>query len=102
MCWVVISYVFGEVHIACDMRVTVPFVEKTFKDESGFANSTRPMENEGLMDAVLLGMVAEDSLHERPGNNFPGLVYHLRFLVLQKYSASFFLMGMPIHSYETL
>lgn len=55
---VVILYRFREVHVGCDVRAGVPFGEKTFEYESGFADSTRAVENEGLRDAGILGVVA--------------------------------------------
>lgn len=42
------------------MRTFVPFTKNTVKDKSGFADATGAMENEGLRDTVLLGMVVED------------------------------------------
>lgn len=42
------------------MGAFVPFTKKTVEDESGFADATGAVENEGLRDTVVLGVVVED------------------------------------------
>lgn len=41
------------------------------EEEGGFADAAGAMEEEGLGDAVVEGVVVEDALHERPRDDTP-------------------------------
>lgn len=76
----------SEVYIACNMRACVPLVKQTVEDEGGFADAAGAVEDEGLRDAVVLGVVVEDSLEEWARDYPPCLVHHL-VMVMYLYSS---------------
>lgn len=59
------------------MRACVPLVKQTVEDEGSFADAAGAVEDEGLRDAVVLGVVVEDGLEEWARDYPPCLVHHL-------------------------
>lgn len=50
----------------------------TFEDESGLANASWTVEDEGLRDSVVLSMIVEHRLHQWPWYDPPWFAGHVR------------------------